>query len=67
MEGIVFSDYEIIRKSIGQTATGTGLTVVVRLNLNRYETGIKTDKSELDPKRILYHPAISELNYRILP
>lgn len=67
MEGIVFSDYETVRKSIGQTATGTGLTVVVRLNLNRYETGIKTDKSEVDPKRILYHPAIPELNYRIFP
>ena len=67
MEGIVFSDYTTIQKAIEQTSTKTGLTVVVRLNLKQYQTGIKIDKSELDEKRIAFHPQLPELNYRIYP
>jgi hypothetical protein len=67
MSGIVFTDYETIREAISQTATSTGLTVVVRLNLKEYETGIKVDKTSIDPKRILYHQQIPDLNYRVLP
>jgi len=67
MEGVVFSDYQIVQKTIANTATITGLTVVVRLNLKEYQTGIKIDKSEVDKKRIAYHPVIPELSYRIFP
>jgi hypothetical protein len=67
MEGVVFSDYNTVQKLIGQTSTKTGLTVVVRLNLGKYETGCKMDKAGIDEKRIAYHPSIPELNYRIYP
>ncbi len=67
MEGFVFSDYQTIQKLIGLTSTQTGLTVIVRLNLKEYQTGIKIDKTQLDEKRILYHHKIPELNYRIYP
>lgn len=67
MEGVVFSDYQTVQKMIANTATTTGLTVVVRLNLKEYQTGIKIDKSEVDKKRIAYHPVIPELSYRIYP
>lgn len=67
MEGVIFSDYQTVQKLIEQTSTKTGLTVVVRLNLNVYEKGIKIDKAEIDPKRIRYHPVIPDLNYRIYP
>jgi len=67
MEGVVFSDYQTIQKLIEQTSTKTGLTVVVRLNLKQYQTGLKVDKDELDGKRIAFHPQIPELNYRIYP
>lgn len=67
MEGIVFTNYLTIQKAIEQTSTKTGLTVVVRLNLKKYEIGIKIDKSQLDEKRISHHPIIPELNYRIYP
>jgi Rhodopirellula transposase DDE domain len=67
MEGAVFSDYETIQKLVAQTTTQTGLTVVVRLNLKAYSTGLKTIKTQLDEKRISYHPSIPELNYRIYP
>lgn len=65
MEGVVFCDYETVQKLIEQTSNKTGITVNVRLNLKEYETGIKINKKEIDPKRILYHPDIPELNYRI--
>ena len=67
MEGVVFSDYQIVQNAMKQTMTTTGLTVVVRLNLKLYEKGGKTDKKEVDKKRILYHSEIPELNYRIFP
>lgn len=67
MQGVVLSDYQTVQKLIEQTSTKTGLTVVVRLNLKAYQTKIKIDKSNIDVKRILYHPQIPELNYRIYP
>ena len=67
MEGVVFTDYQTVQKLIEQTSTKTGLTVVVRLNLKEYSTGVKTNKTQLDEKRISYHPNIPELNYRIYP
>ena len=67
MEGVVFLDYITVQKLIEQTSTKTGLTVVVRLNLKNYNIGIKVNKTDIDEKRIAYHPVIPELNYRIFP
>lgn len=67
MEGVIFSDYQTVQKLIAQTATKTGLTVVVRLNLKEYQTGIKINKSDVDKKRIVFLPTLPELNYRIYP
>lgn len=67
LEGVVFSDYQTVQKLIEQTSTKKGLTVVVRLNLKEYQTAIKIDKNQLDNKRIVHHPTIPELNYRIYP
>jgi len=67
MEGVVFSDYQTVQKLIEQTSTKTGLTIVVRLNLKEYQKGIKINKTDIDEKRISYHPVIPDLNYRIYP
>jgi hypothetical protein len=67
MEGAVFSDYTTVLKMIEQTSTKKGLTVVVRLNLKQYQTGLKVAKDELDENRITFNPQIPELNYRIYP
>ena len=67
MEGVVFTDYQTVQQCIGQTATQTGLTVAVRLNLQQYTTGRKIDKELIDQNRITFHPLIPELNYRIYP
>lgn len=66
MSGHMFSDYECVKELISKTSTKTGLTVVVRINLGLYQTGLKTKPDEVDPKRIQYHPNIPQLNYRIL-
>ena len=65
IEGVVFSDYEIVKELISKTKTDTGLNVVVRLNLKEYPTGMKTDKAEIDFSRIQFNQAIPELSYRI--
>jgi hypothetical protein len=67
MQGVVLSDYLTVEQCMTQTTTQTGLTVVVRLNLKAHPTGIKMDKSQLDPSRIDYHPQLPELNYTIYP
>jgi hypothetical protein len=65
MSGQMFKDYEFVKMLIEKTTTITGLSVKVRIHLKEYKTGIKTDKSEVDYKRIQNHPHIPELNYRI--
>jgi hypothetical protein len=67
MEGVVFDSYQTVQKCVERTTTKTGLTVVVRLNLKAYPTGLKIDKAQIDQARIAYHPQIPELNYRIYP
>jgi len=65
MQGVIFTDYNIVKELIGKTKTKTGLKVVVRLNLGMYPTKIKTDKSELDFSRIQFNEQIPKLSYRI--
>jgi hypothetical protein len=66
MSGVVFSSYQLVKQLIEKTSTKTGLTVVVRLNLKKYQTGITIDKNKIDQKRILRHPIIPELSYRMI-
>jgi hypothetical protein len=65
MSGAIFSDYKLVKKLIEKTSTDTGLTVVVRLNLKQYQKGVPIDKKQIDQKRILKHPIIPELSYRM--
>lgn len=37
MKGIIFSNYNIIKELIEKTSTTTGLSVIVKLNLKKYE------------------------------
>lgn len=65
IQGVVFSDYKIVKELIEKTRTGTGLKVVVRILEKHFETGIKTNKEKIDFSRIQKHPEIPELSYRI--
>jgi len=66
MSGVVFSDYQLVKELIEKTSTDTGLLVVVRLNLKEYQKGMPIDKNQIDQKRILKHPIIPELSYRMI-
>jgi hypothetical protein len=66
MSGVVFSNYQLVKELIEKTYTNTGLSVVVRLNLKEYQKGISINKNQIDQKRILKHPNIPDLSYRIV-
>jgi hypothetical protein len=40
---------------------------LIENGIKEYSTGLKTIKTQLDEKRISYHPNIPELNYRFYP
>jgi Rhodopirellula transposase DDE domain len=65
MSGQMFNDYQFVKTLIEKTSTKQGLKVIVRIHLKEYQIGIKTNKNEIDEKRIQRHPTIPELNYRI--
>lgn len=66
MSGHMLTDYELVKELISKTSSQNGLCVCVRIHLKEYQTGIKTEKKDIDIGRIQYHPNIPELNYRIL-
>jgi hypothetical protein len=65
IQGVVFSDYNIVKELMDKTTTTAGLKIVVRLNLKNYPIGIKTSKDEVDFTRIQFNKKIPELSYRI--
>lgn len=65
MSGYIFTDYQMIKERIEATSTLQGLTVIVRLNLKEYQTGMKAEK--LQTNRIQYNLQIPLLSYRIFP
>jgi len=65
MQGVVFTDYNIVKELIEKTKTKTGLKVVARIHLKDYPIGIKTLKSEIDFSRIQFNQQIPKLSYRI--
>ena len=65
MQGVVFTDYQLIKELCEKTNTKNGLTVVVRLNLKEYLIGNKANKDDIDLKRISFDKNIPSLNYRI--
>lgn len=67
IEGIPFTSYEVVQKAMQNTQTETGLSVVVRLNLAEYPTGVKTTKEQVDYRRIKSAENIPKLNYQISP
>ena len=65
MQGVVLSDYNIVKELIEKTITKSGLKVMVRILNKQFDTGIKGAKEKLDNNRISHHPIIPELSYRI--
>ena len=65
IQGVVFSNYNLVKELISKTTTKSGLKVIVRLNLNNYPIGLKTSKDEVDYSRIQFNKSIPDLSYRI--
>lgn len=65
MEGIVLSDYELVKELFNNTTTQKGLKVNARLNLKQYQIGLKTTKQDIEFNRINFNRKIPELSYRI--
>ena len=65
IQGTVFTDYKIVKELMEKTRTDTGLKVNVRILDKHFDTGIKTDKAQIDFSRIQQNPKIPELSYRI--
>lgn len=65
IQGVVFSDYNLVKDLFSKTKTKTGLKVFVRLNFKKYSIGLKTSKEEVDYSRIQFNNTIPDLSYRI--
>jgi len=65
MQGVVFSDYNLVKELVEKTKTKTGLKVFVRLNEKHYPIGIKTHESEVDFSRIQFNDKVPKLSYKI--
>ncbi len=65
MEGVIFTEYELVQQLMEKTTTKTGLTVNVRINKQYYPIGIKTTAQEIDFRRVQPHPVVPHLSYRI--
>lgn len=65
MQGVVFSDYTLVKQLMEKTQTSTGLTVVVRINDKSYPIGNKTSKDQIDFSRIQPHPLLPQFVYRV--
>ena len=53
MAGFVLDSYEIVKERIQQTTTRTGRTVVVRIQLKQYPTGLTIDRNVQHHSRII--------------
>lgn len=65
MQGVVFSDYAIVKELIEKTRTEKGLKVHVRILEKYFDVGTKTQKNQIENTRIQYNPQIPALSYRI--
>lgn len=65
IQGVIFSNYELVKQMIAKTSTTKGLTVEVRINTKKYSIGLKTNKEEVDFDRVQFNQNIPHLSYRI--
>ena len=70
LSGSIFTSYEQVEQLMKKTKTKAKpnpLSVEVRIQPKFYPKGLKTDKEELDWRRVLFHEKIPLFNYTIKP
>ena len=66
-EGMLFSDYEIIKARAEQTTTQTGLKVVAWINEKLYQSGRKYSADFKETMTIAFDELLPKWNYQIHP
>jgi len=67
LKAAILTDLEQVKRLMEKTATKTGLSVEVRINSKDYPLKQPSQAEEIDEKRILRHPTLPRLSYKILP
>jgi len=66
-EGVVFTDYEIVKERAEQTSTAKGLQVVAWINEKLYESGRKYSDNFKETMTIVFDEVLPKWNYQIQP
>lgn len=66
-EGVLFSDYEIVKERAEQTTTQTGLKVVAWINEKLYQSGRKYSAGFKETMTIAFDDMLPKWNYQIHP
>jgi hypothetical protein len=66
-EGVVFTDYEIVKERAEKTSTEKGLKVVAWINEKLYESGRKYSDNFKETMTIIFDEVLPKWNYRIQP
>ena len=66
-EGVLFTDYEVIKERAGQTTTQTGLKVVAWINEKPYQSGRKYSADFKETMTIAFDEMLPKWNYQIHP
>ena len=66
-QGVIFTNYAIVKELAEQTTTKTGLRICVRMNEHGYQTGRRAEPDDLAHLNIAYHERLGKWNYTFYP
>jgi len=66
-QGGIFTSLELVKKLMAKTNTKTGLSVVVNVSAQIYETGRKVAKGFKETMKIIFDEYLPKWNYRAVP
>jgi hypothetical protein len=67
IQNTILTDFDQMKALIERTTTTGGLTITVRIHLFEYLTKQPSDKSLINPNRIVHGKILPQFNYMILP
>lgn len=66
-DGVLFSDYQVIKERVEKTTTKTGLKVVAWINEKVYQSGRKYSENFKETMKIVFDETLPKWNYVINP
>jgi hypothetical protein len=64
-QGVVFDNYDIIKKLAEQTTTKTGFSVKAYINTKKYETGRKASEEFMNTMPVRFDNSLPKWNYKL--